>query len=495
VGIEASLTGWPVVTPSAFSQTRRRVSGMTVMNPPMSVDTVPDGFDEPAGALGVWPTLLDGTELVGQREGSGLREPPFLVRRRDGQLIELSRLLYVIAQFMDGRALGEIAKSAATRLEVRVTAEQVAYVAQEKLAPLGLVTYRDGRVPALRRRDALLALKFRVGVVPERAVNALASLMKPLFAPPVVIAALLALAACDVWLRMSHGIGEGLGAVIQSPALILGLTGMTFVSLAFHECGHAAACRYGGARPGRIGIGIYLVWPVFFTDVTDSYRLSKAGRLRTDLGGVYFNVLFALAAAGVYLATAYKPLLIVVVGQQLLILDQFAPWIRLDGYHIVSDLIGVSDLFGRIKPVVKSLLPGRPLDPRVAELKRWARVAVTTWVLGTVTAITGTAFLVIGHAAGYLKRAWESLIVQVDAVGTGARLGNVVDVVNGAISTLMLLLPVAGISLTYLLLCRGIGRSLALHRARVDATLSGPDGRDGACLAPARAHQRLGVDR
>jgi hypothetical protein len=56
-------------------------------------------------------------------------------------------------------------------------------------------------------------------------------------------------------------------------------------SAAFHECGHATACRYGGARPGNIGVGSYLVWPSFFTNVTDSYRLDQAARIRTDLGG------------------------------------------------------------------------------------------------------------------------------------------------------------------------------------------------------------------
>ena len=34
-----------------------------------------------------------------------------------------------------------------------------------------------------------------------------------------------------------------------------------------------------------MGAGLYLVWPAFYTDVTDSYRLGRAGRLRTDLGG------------------------------------------------------------------------------------------------------------------------------------------------------------------------------------------------------------------
>lgn len=54
-------------------------------------------------------------------------------------------------------------------------------------------------------------------------------------------------------------------------------------------------------------------------------------------------------------------------------LDQFIPWVRLDGYHIVSDLIGVSDLFARIKPVMASLRPGRESDRRVTEPSRCAR--------------------------------------------------------------------------------------------------------------------------
>ena len=38
-------------------------------------------------------------------------------------------------------------------------------------------------------------------------------------------------------------------------------------------------------------MAVYVVYPAFFTDVTSSYRLGRAGRLRTDLGGVYFNAL------------------------------------------------------------------------------------------------------------------------------------------------------------------------------------------------------------
>src|SRR3954453_4258007 len=92
-----------------------------------------------------------------------------------------------------------------------------------------------------------------------------------------------------------------------------------------------------------------------------------------DPGGMSFNAPLARALAAGFLATGYEPLLLAVVSQQMLLLDQLVPWVRLDGYHVVSDLIGVPDLFARIRPILVSLLPGRSPDPRVAELKPCAR--------------------------------------------------------------------------------------------------------------------------
>jgi putative peptide zinc metalloprotease protein len=430
------------------------------------------------------PRLLEGTELLGPVQGSALREPPYLVRRPDGEIVQLSRLLYVIAEHLDGRDLSVVAASAGHQLDLRITPDQVRYVADDKLFPVGLVAHSDGTPPALERVDALLALRHRVGIVSDRAVNALARLLSPLFFPAVVVAALGALLSFDAWLMTAHGVGRSVGAVIDRPALGLAFFGLVIVSLGFHECGHAAACRYGGARPGRIGIGIYLIWPVFYTDVTDSYRLGRAGRLRTDLGGVYFNVLFALVAAGAYLATGFEPLILVVVGQQLLLIDQFVPWVRLDGYHIVSDLIGVSDLFARIKPVLLAMVPGHAPDPRVTQLKPWARAAVTAWVLSTVLALGTAAVVIVLHAPAYVSRAWQSLVLQVDAIARG---GGVAEITAGVIGTFMLLMPVAGLLLTYLLLCRRLGVWLALRGAQVRLVGGGKAPQPRATNLPARA--------
>src|SRR6202041_945392 len=148
------------------------------------------------------------------------------------------------------------------------------------------------------------------------------------------------------------------------------VAGLTIASALFHECGHAAGCRYGGARPGRIGVGLYLVWPAFFTNVTDSYRLSRAGRLRTDLGGLYFNMIFMLVLAACYAATSAEILLLVIALTHLEMLEQLLPFVRFDGYFILSDLVGVPDLFARIAPVVRGSLSRGPKDPRAAGLRR-----------------------------------------------------------------------------------------------------------------------------
>src|ERR1700722_15179103 len=176
--------------------------------------------------------------------------------------------------------------------------------------------------------------------------------------------------------------------LLNDPVDLLLVAGLTVASALFHECGHAAGCRRGGATPGRIGVGIYLVWPAFFTNVTDSYRLSRAGRLRTDLGGLYFNLIFILGLAGVYAATNAKILLLVIAVTHLEMLEQLLPFVRFDGYFILSDLVGVPDLFARIAPVVRSAVSRGRRAPRVTGLRRGTRIVVTAWVACVIPLLT-----------------------------------------------------------------------------------------------------------
>ena len=77
-----------------------------------------------------------------------------------------------------------------------------------------------------------------------------------------------------------------------------------------------------------------------------------------------------MVLAGAYRVTGYLPLLVTAGLTQVELVEQLMPSLRLDGYFILTDLIGVPDLFQRIGPVLRSLVPGQPADPRLGVLKR-----------------------------------------------------------------------------------------------------------------------------
>jgi putative peptide zinc metalloprotease protein len=433
------------------------------------------GPSPPCSPFGAEPAphplrLLPGSELLGPVDGSALQEPPHLVRRPDGQVVQLSRLLYVVAEHARPEVgLADMATQVGAALDLRIRPDQVAYLLEQKLHPLGIVTGADGAAPHLERRNPVFGLRMRAAVIPPPAVNAIGGVLRHLFRAPVVAVALAALLTFDAWLLTTHGIASGLSHVIAHPGLAFALFALTAASLVWHELGHAAACRHSGGRPGAIGVGVYVVWPALYTDATDSYRLGRAGRLRTDLGGMYFNALFALALGAAYLVTGFEPLLVAVIAQQVLIIDQFVPWMRLDGYYVVADLIGVADLFARIGPVLRSMARRGEPDPRVAELRPWARTAVRVWVITTVVILTtGLAYAIV-HAPPFLEQAWASLLLQLDIVGSAVAHHRIDMAVAGAISSLLLVLPALGLTLTYTMVCRLGGRLLAVRRARARA--------------------------
>src|SRR4051794_28608489 len=245
------------------------------------------------------PRLADGIELVGEYQDSGFKDPPYIVRRGDGQVIQLPKLLYQLAEQVDGtRGYDELGEALSHAIGRGVTGDMVQMLVDEQLRPLGILAAPDGSSPEVEKADPLLALKFKTAVVPEGLSRALTTIFKPLFLPPIVLAVVAALFALDGWLLFAHGIAAPMRATIYQPALLLGLLGCVVVATAFHEIGHATACRYGGARPGVMGVGIYVVWPAFYTDVTDAYRLGRGGRLRTHPGGVHFNPGFSLPPPG-----------------------------------------------------------------------------------------------------------------------------------------------------------------------------------------------------
>jgi putative peptide zinc metalloprotease protein len=383
------------------------------------------------------PRLATGVELLGEFKDSGFSQPPFLVRRADGQVIQMSRLLYLVASQIDGaRNADAIAAEASADLGRSLTPDQVRYLITGKLLPLGVVADPSATVRP-PRANALLTLRARGTLLPERAVNAIGTLLQPLLRGPVVVTVIATVAAMDYWIFSADGLAAGFGQVLSDPADLLIVAALLTLSAVFHECGHATACRYGGARPGRIGIGLYLVWPSFFTNVTDSYRLGRAGRLRTDLGGLYFNLVFILAMAAIYEATSAAVLLVVIAFSHVEMLEQLLPFVRFDGYFIVGDLLGVPDLF-----------------TRTAGLRRRSRILVTCWTASALGFLALTLGYLLLRFPDINRALWHSASHQARLAAVSFRAGDYAAAAVDAIGAALAGLSVAASLYVVVLLAR-----------------------------------------
>src|SRR3954454_21023158 len=400
---------------------------------------------EPPRAL----ARAQGLELLGEVSGSGYKEDTALVRRAAGRMVQLGPLQYGLLEAVDGeRDLAALAAATSERLGRRLDVEHVVKLA-EKLAQQGLLAGSEENAPP--RSNPLLALRWKVVFTDPKVTGRITAPFKPLFRPWIVIPALVGFAAVCWFVLIHEGVAPATSQAFDKPELLLLILGLTVASAAFHEIGHAAACRYGGGRPGGMGAGIYVVWPAFYTDVTDAYRLPRRSRLRTDLGGIYFNAVVAVLALGVWLATGLDVLLLLIGLQMLEIVKNLSPVIRADGYHILSDATGVPDLYAHMGPTLKRLLPWKRNEP--SALTGRARLWVTAWVLVIVPILLGMAFSAILLFPKLAASSWQSADHIVSAIPDQGVLGWLASV----LLLFALALPVAGAAFFVVRLVRSAG--------------------------------------
>ena len=125
-----------------------------------------------------------------------------------------------------------------------------------------------------------------------------------------------------------------------------------------HESGHLAANMHFNCRVRAIGISVIFLYPRFFSDTTDSWRLPRKQRLLVDAGGLLSEVLCGGLAA---LAWCYLPpgnlqstmFFIFAVSTAGTILVNGNPLIRFDGYYILCDILNIENLMQRSSEYLK----------------------------------------------------------------------------------------------------------------------------------------------
>jgi putative peptide zinc metalloprotease protein len=409
---------------------------------------------EPEHEPSTTPARAEGLELLGPVAGSGYQDGAALVRRADGQMVQLGPLLYALLEEIDGRRDAHALSEAMCAKLGRGCDEQAVAAIADKLAEQGLLAGSEANAP--ERVNPLLALRWKVVASNPELTRRLTAPFTWLHRPWIVAPVLLGFLAVCWFVLVEKGVASAAAQAFDKPELILLIFVLGVASAAFHEIGHASACRYGGGTPGAMGAGIYLVWPAFYTDVTDAYRLPRGARLRTDLGGLYFNTIVAVLTLAAWSLTHVDALLLLIGLQLLEMVKQLSPVIRADGYHVLADATGVPDLYAHLVPTIKSLLPGQPKS--TSALTGRARVLVTLWVLAIIPIMLSLSLGAILMLPRLATSTWVSGGAVLHAMNVAAHHGNVTVLLVGLLRLAALTLPVIGTVLITRRVLVGSGR-------------------------------------
>ncbi|HWY09303.1 MAG TPA: efflux RND transporter periplasmic adaptor subunit [Candidatus Acidoferrales bacterium] len=121
--------------------------------------------------------------------------------------------------------------------------------------------------------------------------------------------------------------------------------------VAAHEFGHAHACKHYGGRVPAMGFALVYLTPAFYTDTTEGIVMaSRYERLVISLAGIWAELIICAIATPIWWGTPPDTLLhdgayfIMMLTGIMSIIMNWNPLMKLDGYHMLCEFIGVADL-------------------------------------------------------------------------------------------------------------------------------------------------------
>lgn len=125
---------------------------------------------------------------------------------------------------------------------------------------------------------------------------------------------------------------------------ILIVFALTTLTALIHEFGHASALLSYKCKGAEIGWGLYLIYPVLYTDVSEAWRLKRTQRAMIDIAGMYFQCIPLAVLVLIFLQTQSQTLLVAIIVIDIEIASALNPFLRTDGYWLVADLFGIHNL-------------------------------------------------------------------------------------------------------------------------------------------------------
>ncbi|MFN8444459.1 MAG: hypothetical protein U0175_26985 [Caldilineaceae bacterium] len=276
----------------------------------------------------------------------------YRVELTDGRHFQINETLFrLLVVLRTPTSLEKLLSTFCGSGEHSIPSAEITAISTELVAQGILV--QDGVVPpntTKRQEDAsLLALHFRREIF---SAERLAPIVRPFqwfFTRPVAAILMSLVVAVHVMLYLQVGFAAQADmSGVNWPLFLLVL----LVSIFVHEFGHLAACQRWNCPHGPLGIGFYFFQPVFYVDVTAAWRLNRWQRAVVDLAGIYLQLIGTIFFWLLWLATQDKTWLFAIFMTDMFAYSNLQPFMKLDGYWLLSDLSGVPNLHARVGAVL-----------------------------------------------------------------------------------------------------------------------------------------------
>ena len=259
-----------------------------------------------------------------------------------------------------------------------------------RLVEFSILSSAETSPPGPRRRwsEGLLHryLTLKVNLLPADRVAPVTRLLSILFDERSMRYALPSLLALQIAFCWAY-FGKLVPIVPKlSAAAFAWLAAGNYAALLMHELGHASACVANGIRHGPIGFCIYLIYPAFYADVSECWRLPRSGRAIVDAGGMYMSLLCGSLCSAIFLATHEPVWGLVAILCDITVFWNLNPFIRMDGYWLLSDWLGVQNLMSVNREMtwwtVRRVIGRRQLAPLILSSDYPLRALYVTYYLG-----------------------------------------------------------------------------------------------------------------
>jgi putative peptide zinc metalloprotease protein len=168
------------------------------------------------------------------------------------------------------------------------------------------------------------------------------------------VAFVLVLLGLDLYLvsREWYSVTDAMSRMLTPSAFLYYAIAVTF-SKVVHELAHAYAARRYGVRVPTMGVAFLVLWPFLYTDTSETWKLAdrrkqlvvaSAGMASELVLAVISTLLWALAPEG-----GAKNVLFVLASTTWIVTlaVNLSPFMRFDGYFVLSDLLGFPNLHER----------------------------------------------------------------------------------------------------------------------------------------------------